>query len=282
MMCMNNTNATPVIDIIVLTKDNFDELIFTLNSISQLSLTKSFTHKISIYDSSILPLNSGSDPINHVLGLSKDIAINYKYIYPAPGIYPSMNIALNLSQSDLLIFLNSGDRFKYKNSLEELVRTHMKSAMINSHYVATFGKTFFKAYANDLCWVNPLVPPRLISRWLNFYYPCHQSTIFNTEWAKNNPYPLNKGINADESILRKAFTYKHYSYCPYIISEFSLNGISSKPLSFFELFSQNSDGISIKRIIKSIVSPSFIPNMLPLYSFVKSSVVNKFLAMVDF
>jgi len=263
----------PMIDIIVLSKDNIDELRSTLLSCVSLSDCSAFRVTISVYDSSQC-FSSVRSLVDRFKALtSGDMKIVLNHIYPPSGIYPAMNYALNLSQSDSLIFMNSGDAFYSSASLCELATAFYSEMSRNASLSCAFGRTMFEAYNSRMCWINPYVSFNCIKSWLKFYYPCHQSVIFKTSWAKAHPYDPSVGIAADSKVICAAIANSSYLYVPKCVSVFRLNGISSRsPKSLNQIFSVGQSAHAA--CIKFLLSPPFIPNMLPFFSRIKSFLVN--------
>ena len=160
-----------------------------------------------------------------------------------------------------------------------MVIHHHNFVFLNTDVCASFGITLLRAYSGRLSWLNPWFSVRDISRWLTYYYPCHQSILFTSEWAKNHLYPTSSSINADSYIIKSALSQGPVSYLPQIISEFSMNGISSRPQSPRVFFNRPLSYDSLKHFIKSLLSPPFLPNTLPFFSFLKNLVVNLAITM---
>ena len=82
---MSNFDDKPIVDIIVLTMDNHDELLFTLKSIYTSVLSSNFKFHISIFDSSSFAIDVNSFFVEHSL-ISSNLSTSYEYIYP-PVVY---------------------------------------------------------------------------------------------------------------------------------------------------------------------------------------------------
>ena len=140
---------------------------------------------------------------------------------------------------------------------------------------ASFGLPFFVLILT-FSWLKPWFSVRDISRWLTYYYPCHQSILFTSEWAKIifilSVLPLMLIL-----ILLNCFSRICLLFATTIQS--SMNGISSRPQSPRVFFNRPLSYDSLKHFIKSLLSPPFLPNTLPFFSFLKNLVVNLAITM---
>ena len=107
-------NKKQILDILVLCKDNQNELNRTLNTIP--FSTKSISVNLKIFDgsSSNLDIKKFKNAF-----LKKNIKITYfnTEAIEIKGIYKSMNYALTQITGDWFIFMNSGDEFLNKQFL---------------------------------------------------------------------------------------------------------------------------------------------------------------------
>ena len=164
----------------------------------------------------------------------KRFDLNIHRIWPPPGIFQSMNEALNILKTKFpktteLIFLNSGDRFIDKSSLGNLFFHKRKmQKKFDMVFPAVFGRS--KIIASDsLSWIMPDQRVRNLRQWLQYFNPNHQSVLFDASWAYENSYNLDNILIADRTVMNKAFTsLKEKAFSEKIISEFYLSGYSSQ------------------------------------------------------
>lgn len=276
-----------ILDVIVLSKDNPDEIISTLSSCASQSLPSKHSLCITVVDSSFdyLEISSIIDDFD---SSSCDFRIALKRLYPPSGIYPAMNYAIENTTSDCLLFMNSGDSFYDDHSLFYLLNEYEICSNGNSEYRGSFGVTQISAYSSRLNWTTPPFDPRLLNRWLAVYYPCHQSILFNTCWAKNNLYDVNRSIDADALVIRELTRDPHlFSYIPKIVCIFCLGGgLSSRPMKLravFNLLKSTEDRRIFSRyLLRYILSPSFLPfNLLPLWTFLRHYLACKLFSVLS-
>ena len=263
-----------IVDIIVLSKDNPTELRRTLSSCCLQYIELPHIYFVTVVDSSF-DFSTVSSIITDLQGSSKAVKLLLKRHYPPDGIYSAMNFALNGSDSDCLLFMNSGDTFYDSNSLYHLYTEYITRSSSNPHFKGCFGRTQYCAYSSSIKWTAPPSQSKLFFQWLSIYYPCHQSILFNTSWAKKNSYNRNRCIDAD-SLVIKALTNEaeHFSFITNIVCSFQLNGVSSrapKLSTVFQSFKRNDDrSYTTKLLIKAILSPSFLPfNLSPLWIYLR-------------
>ena len=270
-----------IIDVIVLSKDNPRELLYTLSSCIAQFIPAQYSLVITVIDSSINQLEVQSIVNDFILSFC-DAEIILKRLYPPSGIYPAMNYAIENSNSDCLLFMNSGDTFYDDQSLFHLVNQYDISYSHNSEFRGCFGITHFSAYSSRLNWTTPPFDHRLLNRWLLIYYPCHQSILFNTCWAKSNLYDINYSIDADATVIRELTRDPHlFSYISHIVCSFSLGGRSSGPMklgAIFKLLKSRGDRHLFSRyLLRYFLSPSFLPfSLLPFWSYLRYVFACKF------
>ena len=264
-----------ILDVIVLSKDNPSELIFTLHSCVTQSLPLRHSLCIKVVDSSLNLLEISSIVEKFKMSF-RDVQIVLERLYPPTGIYPAMNYALKNSTSDCLIFMNSGDSFFDDHSLCHLVNEYDKRFKYNSEFRGCFGVTKFSSYSSRLTWTTPPSDPGLLNRWLGVYYPCHQSILFNTNWARNHLYDANRSIDADASVIRaltkdsQLFSFITNTVCIFCLG----GGLSSRPMKLRSIFnllkSPENQHIFTRYLLRYILSPSFLPfNLLPFWTFLR-------------
>ena len=141
----------------------------------------------------------------------KRFDLNIHRIWPPPGIFQSMNEALNILKTKFpktteLIFLNSGDCFIDKSSLGNLFFHKRKmQKKFDMVFPAVFGRS--KIIASDsLSWIMPDQRVRNLRQWLQYFNPNHQSVLFDASWAYENSYNLDNILIADRTIMLNAFS----------------------------------------------------------------------------
>ena len=218
---------------IVLTKDNPIELSKTLQSI----LFQDFRENLVIHVVESWNENHSIKDTTDFFSpgfTKKQFSLKIHRIWPPPGIFQSMNEALNLLKNKFpktteLIFLNSGDRFIDKSSLGNLFSHKRKmQKKIGMVFPAVFGRS--KIIASDsLSWIMPDPKVRNLRKWLQYFNPNHQSVLFDARWAYENPYNLDNILIADRAIMNNALSgLEEVAFSDKLISEFYLSGYSSQ------------------------------------------------------
>lgn len=203
------------IDIIILCKNNPQELDYTLNSL------KNCSHILV----SIIIVDGSTDHGCKHIAFSKDIPpILYidSYSRGIQGIYPSMNLGLQHVSADWFIFLNSGDAFHPEFKFENIYRQ-----LDNLEYELVFAKAIVATEDGRTSWIMPDERIANINQWLKFFEPCHQTFIVRSSRKHLCEFSTECPIGADakwkEDLIKALFWY-YYSE-PMVI--FKLGGISS-------------------------------------------------------
>ena len=204
--------------IIVLTKDNLNELKNTLESIE--------IHcegvNVLIIDGSKNKLEYNKSLINN---LKKENYYTYEYKPLIKGIYPSMNYAIKLVITEYLMFLNAGDNLL--NSPKQIVLN-----LKNSDNICGFSSAVILNNLKQRLYISPPLGIKKFHLWfLLGQLPIHQSMIISTRWSKKNLYPTNCQISSDNVIKKKIISSKKFFFSRNILVNFSLGGLSSS-LSF--------------------------------------------------
>jgi hypothetical protein len=205
--------------IIVLTKNNFEELESTLKSI------ENHCNGINI----LIVDGSKNRIMDNKLFINKFNNYIYKYEPKIEGIYPSMNFAIKFVKSNYLMFLNSGD---------SLLKSPMKAItkLKNSNNICSFSSTMILNKSSKKLYISPSPKIKRFSIWFFLgQLPIHQSMIISTKWSKKNLYPINCKIASDNIIKRKIINSKKFLYNKEILVSFSIGGLSSS-LSLKTLF----------------------------------------------
>lgn len=204
------------VTIVTLCKDNPGELELTLDSIRRGGRACPLPWKVLVVDA------SNSSACKHV-AQNSSLPVQYRR-QVGKGIYNAMNEALAAVDSTLLAFMHAGDTY-VDNGL-----THLVKHWLSHHRPAcSFGQAWVRP-KRGRSWLTPDPCVRHLERWIQWMSPCHQSFIFKTDFAKENPYGETSLI-ADRAVMKKAIREcgnKHvYTRTPVCI--YRLNGISSQP-----------------------------------------------------
>ncbi len=213
------------ISIITLTKDDNLKFLRTLRSIKKQE--KKFNVEWIIIDGSnkkkfiknkneITKNFSKEDKIsiNHIN--SKDLNIN--------GIYPCMNYGKKFSKGKYIIFLNSGDKFYNKGSLELFFRNSLN---IDNQFGLIFGQA--KIIANNkLNWFFPGKRLKNINKWLRYFEPNHQTMLISRKLANRFDFTKKYNLIGDGYWKRKIIeNADKVVYIQSPVIKFFLDGVSS-------------------------------------------------------
>lgn len=222
-----------VIDIVVATRDNAEELTQTVRSISRLDGRFRYS---AIFVESWGDAGEASSIIGLLRGCNK-MSIRVIRQWPPRGVYSALNKGLEHSTGELVIFMNSGDSFFASDSLDNLAGHYFSLCKEDRMYTpkCVFGRTRVDAYAGKLKWYVPFgVRTNEVSAWIRHAWPCHQACLFSGDWARRNYYNENGSIWADAEIVRRAIEKPDKEYYEGVVAVFKMNGISSRPPSLRE------------------------------------------------
>jgi hypothetical protein len=144
------------------------------------------------------------------------------------GIYPSFNYSTRLLKGDAVIYLNSGDSFCQRTSLDTLCKLFfLHDARVNK---LVFGRAVINT-PYGLKWFFPGCSPSAIYPWLEFFEPNHQAMLVSSALAINIPYDTNLPSSADKIWKRTVLESADLVlFCPVPVVDFFLGGISSTPM----------------------------------------------------
>ncbi len=148
---------------------------------------------------------------------------------PARGVYDALNTALKRSEGRWLQVLPAGDRHADRHSLERLL-LHFKRLQSagGAPPAAVFGQSWVEVPGARLRWLTPHPRVRSIHAWLRWMVPCHQSLLFDGDWARAHPYPEGSAVYGDRPVMRAALAYGRSDvYLAVPVCRFRLGGISS-------------------------------------------------------
>ena len=213
------------ISIITLTKNNCSNFLKTLKSIKSQNIKYNIEWLI-IDGSKEEKLNKNKYYIKQ--NLKKENNIFVKHInalkIKIEGIYPCMNYGKQKSRGRFIIFLNSGDTFFNKDSLNKFFNS---SLSIDSSKGIIFGQA--KIIANKkISWIFPSKRLKNIKLWLRFFEPNHQSMLIASKLAKSFDFPLQYNILADGYWKRKILNNaSDIFYINSPLVNFFLDGVSA-------------------------------------------------------
>ena len=206
----------------ILCRDNFNELVVTLDSVFSQSSLKIWPFiEILIVDGS--KSDKISDYINKFESAQHSIVVRYvnSTSLGITGIYPSMNLALDIACGQYIHFLNSGDTLLGPS----LYNYALKYCEKDSHPFCFFGQAFI--HGKHFCWIFPDIRSRSINLWLQYFEPNHQAMLVHTDWSRNNNrFLLDAPIGADAVWKRKS-VQQEAVYYPFPVVNFYLGGQSS-------------------------------------------------------
>lgn len=228
---------------IILTKDNTRQLIETLASVLS-QKPKNYANQSELSHCNfceILIIDGSQEPIaiHRLLSESSKLhRVNLAYFtirimreYPPLGIYSAMNLGLRHSRGEALIFMNSGDQFYDKYSLDKLTHARQSYRLAEGSWPrVVFGQALIVPSRRYLpTWLVPDSRVCNISSWLKLFAPNHQTMLVDSGWARHNPFALNSPHSADLTWIRSALNLEGtYIYLREPVSRFTLGGISSK------------------------------------------------------
>ena len=270
---MGMQNSPIDCSVIVLTKDNPDELCCTLDS---LALQKFSMNCEVVLIESWIDREALIDLVDRYRYALNQYQIIVERVMPPAGIYPSMNYALSIFNGRTVTFLNSGDSYYNINSLQHLY-SHWYRRLFSSNQLikpkAVFGQARLTSYSGNLQWNTPFFKSINIYRWLSISWPCHQAVLFDGPWARNNPYNPSQALSADRHVMLKALCDSGDDcFCSHVIVNYSLSGVSSSPPSLKYIFSPKSSHSTFdifRLLLKLLFSPiwSIYPFLMAIKSF---------------
>ena len=142
---------------------------------------------------------------------------------PDTGIYNAMNKGIDAATGEYLIFINSGDKFSAKDTIEkvigcignevpDVVYGHYREVSDNKH-----DSRVIPCRNSDKIWYGPVA--------------AHQSTLYRLEHLRNNGlrYDETYKIAADYKLTAQAIkTAQNILKTDICISDFDISGVSSK------------------------------------------------------
>lgn len=140
---------------------------------------------------------------------------------PDNGLYDAMNKGLQRATGEFVLFLNAGDMLHAKDTLEQMITLGANSDCM-------YGETQIIDENDQALGLRRLQPPRNLS-WKSFdmgMCVSHQSVLMRRAIAI--PFDLRYTISADiDWCIRSLKQAKQTTYCPFIISDFRVGGVST-------------------------------------------------------
>jgi putative colanic acid biosynthesis glycosyltransferase len=136
------------------------------------------------------------------------------------GVYDAMNKGLSLATGNWIIFLNAGDRFSDRDTLERV--------FCNENYDEAdiiYGEYLFQDQKGKVRW-------GLTGHHKNLKYGsqfCHQSTFIKTKYHSRHPYDKNVRIAADHKFFFEAQSHRvNFRKIDVVVSICESGGISDR------------------------------------------------------
>lgn len=132
------------------------------------------------------------------------------------GIYDAMNQAIEEATGDYLIFMNAGDRFYEKSTLDK-VSNEIQQKRGDLYYGHCYNQRF-----NTV----DTVPPKLTEYFCYRSMICHQATVYSASMLKQRGYDISYKVSADrERMLFAVLNEKKICiYIPVVIANFKSEG----------------------------------------------------------
>ena len=213
------------ISIVTLTKNDHLKFIKTLKSIKS-QKRNFFIEWIIIDGSNKTTSKKNKNYIDQKFDKDKKIFINHinskdKNI---EGIYQCMNYGKNISTGEFIIFLNSGDIFFNRDSLETYFK---KSLNIDNRKSLIFGQANIVANKN-INWYFPGKNLNNIKHWLRYFEPNHQTMLISNNLARSYDFPTKYNFIGDGYWKRKILNEaSDVFFIKKPLIKFFLDGVSS-------------------------------------------------------
>jgi glycosyltransferase involved in cell wall biosynthesis len=204
---MTDNNRQIIVTVIIATLNSATELEKTLNL---LSLQTYKNLEIIVID-----------------GKSQDNTINILNAYPIiskwisekdNGIYNAMNKGILLSNGEWLSFINAGDSFHQRDTLEKIMKYNVKNIdIIYGDVVVDYGIFKRRIAAKNITSIK------------NGMVCCHQSMLIRRSQFKDNLYNEKyKFVSDFDHTLGSYLRNSKFKYIPIVISNYLSDGVSSK------------------------------------------------------
>lgn len=159
------------------------------------------------------------------------------------GIYDAMNIALENCSGDYVLFLNAGDSL-YSDSI---VQDIMNKINLNSYEETIVGIANIKGTKESWLYPDTSVSNRIDINWFFKYPPNHQCVFFPISFYKSNRFDTDFVIGGDVDYIYRSINATGLIFIPQVVSNFTLGGISNRPLTFKRAVLQCKESIIISK-----------------------------------
>jgi len=216
---MSAPSPQPLVSIVVLTRNNPQELEGTLASIRSQQVSAALQ---------VVVVDGSDEPVSPQAVAPFELVRDH----PARGIYPAMNLGLAHCRGHWVQFLNSGDSWLHPHALQRLLnhaQAHINRTGTPPRVV--FGQARVCPVPPSRCppWLVPDPAVRSLRRWLWFYLPNHQSLVVEGDWARAHPYRLDAPQGACRGWMASALAdLSRVAYLREPVVAYNLGGVSSQ------------------------------------------------------
>ena len=261
-MLNNNIHLT----IITLSKNDNKKLLRTLKSVNSQKINMKVEWLI-VDGSSKIFYKKNDELIKTLFNHEKEkyllinhIHSNVKRIF---GIYPCMNFAKKISKGKFIIFLNGGDQFYNKNSLQIILDNTLNEL---KEHTLIFGQAHIIA-SSKLNWFFPGNELSNFKKWIQLFEPNHQAMIISNSLANIIDFPTNMESISDGYWKRLIINNsQEIIYINKPIIKFFLDGVSTiKPSSKEMLKILKNEKIYLTRKIIFLIKYLFPKRLFFLY-----------------
>jgi len=216
------------LSIIILTKNNPEDLLITLKSLFPFYQRKTLLNlfEVLIIDKS---KNNSVEDIYHKF---KNLEFqNIRYLKQNDeGIFAAFNIGAKKSLGRYIWFLNSGDTFSQEMDIQDFFR----SIMSFNYSVIIYKTKILSLLLKKKLGEQPIFFPKntYIYKLLNLFLPyafgyCHQSIIFKRDFHLENLYKYPNMIGQDSKLTQKVLKSRNFKLININLSNFYMGGISN-------------------------------------------------------
>lgn len=204
--------------------------IITINYNNKLGLQRTIDSIISqtFQDFEWIVIDGGSNDGSVELIKKYEKYFSYWCSEPDKGVYNAQNKGIILSKGEYLNFMNSGDEFYEKDTLEKVFKTNIDSDIVYGDWmhILPSGKTLIQK-----------APHTMSLMYIFTDNICHQAMFTKAYILKEKGFDENLKIFSDWLRWREvALAKKSFTYVPYIICKYEAGGLSgtSSPQNTYE------------------------------------------------
>jgi len=216
---MSATSPQPLVSIVVLTRNNPQELEGTLASIRSQQVSAALQ---------VVVVDGSDEPVSPQAVAPFELVRDH----PPRGIYPAMNLGLAHSRGHWVQFLNSGDSWLHPHALQRLLdHAQALTSRTGTPPRVVFGQARVCPVPPSRCppWLFPDAAMTNLRRWMVFYLPNHQAMVVEGDWARAHPFRLDAPHSADHAWKGAALAdLSRVAYLREPVVRFSLGGVSSQ------------------------------------------------------